>query len=181
MGNSKAVPYTAYQCLTCGKLNGTEFGADDCCKIYHCADCGIETKKYHLVCNSCQEKRTYENATKMTIEEYYKKYPANMVFDGADYHSSVEDMLEDFQNEEKEFPNYCFGTSKIDVELNSDAILEGLLEDTDCEALEFNSNGEKEFYEFSKQWNEKYSVHYFIENSGVVILIPEDMKKEYSE
>lgn len=171
-----------YICDKCSKVYCDEYVANICCKQYHCEVCGKETQQYHLKCPECQEKARYDKAKKMTIGEYEAEFSGNMVYDGNDYYSSVEELLETYtwgNREESDMPNYCYGTIRVYMKLEPDEILRHMEEELDCEDVEISEDGYKEFREFAKAWNEKHQQYCYFMNDDVIILIPPELKEEF--
>jgi len=174
MENCTETQIKAWKCDTCGKIYTDERVAGGCCKQYHCETCGCETPKYRLMCDSCRDKRDYDKATKMSYAEYCEKFPNNMICIGDDFYSELEEIVDEFYDK-GDAPEYCWGTEKIDVEIDPDSVLQDLLENSNCEDLEFDNEAYKEFKEFAKNWNEKYGVSYFVQ-TNIVIPITEELK-----
>lgn len=171
-----------WACDKCGKLYQDKYVADICCKQYHCEICGKETPRYMLKCNSCQEKARFEKAKKMTPEEYEATCPGNMVFWEDEYYASVDELLERLADEGMslgDLPKYCYGTTRVYMRLESGEILEHIEEEIDCEDLHFSDEAYKEFKEFAAKWNEKHEEYCFFCDDEIVILIPEELKKDW--
>ena len=121
-------------------------------------------------------------AIKLTPEEYEERYPGHMVYHNDYCYSDVYDLLERLwdSNEysEEGLPTFCVGTEKVTMKLDAASIIDQAQDDTDCEDLEFDTNGVKELSAFLETWNAKYSRDYYFLNEDVVIIIPEDIRKE---
>jgi len=168
-----------FACEKCGQNYTSEHTANICCKQYYCEVCGSETEKYHLKCPSCHEKDVYEKAKKMTIEEYEKLYPDNMIFHNDKYFSDVEELLESYSGNDSELPEYCYGTTLLTMKFDPDNSLIQAEEDADCEDFVFPKEAYKELREFAEEWNKKYERDYFFYDSEIIILIPEDVRNEH--
>lgn len=166
----------AWKCPTCGKIYTDEYVADVCCKQYHCEVCGCKTPKYWLICNACRNKRDFDKAIKISIDEYEEKFKGNMVYYGGEFYFDVDDMLETLWDREVDLPSYCWGTDEMRCEL-TDNVLDDLTEDT-YEDAEFNKEAYRKFNEFAEIWNEKYGLRYFTPNN-YVILIPDEVLVKY--
>lgn len=120
----------------------------------------------------------------MTIDEYEKEFPDHMVFYNDNYFSCVDECLYylsgDYCAEDFTEIHHIYGTDKGRVELDSDNILVGLEENSNLEDWEVDSQGKKDFEEFIGKWNEKYGTDCYMV-SDVVILIPDEVKREYLE
>lgn len=177
------VEVKVFQCGVCKKYYLTKDAADSCCvtkpkpeKV--CEDCGVplDPKSYFCTCDGCREKRRYNRCRKMTIEEYEKEFPDNMVIVGDDnYYSSVDDALDSCYGDEMELPHYVYGTKKIYATVNVERAVESALEDA-YEDAEFDNLDE--LYAFVDEWNEKNKLTMF-EEAKIVIDIPEEVRKEY--
>jgi hypothetical protein len=180
MSEVKEIQIKAYQC-ECGKTYNDKYVAEICCKQYHCETCGAETKKYWLMCDPCREKRDFDKAKKITIEEYEKEYSGNMVYYNDNYYTDIDDMLDSLCCHDVDIlPSYCWGTDKVPVEIDAISVLDELLENSNCEDIDFSKEAYQEFKDFAEQWNKKWSQYYYMMND-IVILIPEEVLKEYQE
>ena len=181
MENCKETQIKAWICNKCGRIYGSEYTASICCKQYHCETCGCETSQYILMCEDCKETRDYNNATKMTIEEYETKFPGFMVCYNDEFYSSAEDILDTPCGDGIPAPKYCWGTDEHWLELEADNILNGMEEDSDCEDLEFQGAAYNSLRDFAEEWNKKYRKNFYSMNNKIAILIPEELAKEYTE
>lgn len=172
-----------WRCATCGKYYLTKDVAESCCvdnpkpeKV--CEDCGIalNPNSYFCVCDSCREKRRYNRCRRMTIEEYEKEFPDNMVIVGYDnYYSSVEDALDSCYGDEETIPHYVYGTKQIFATVDAESAVERALEDAYEDAKFDNVD---ELYAFVDAWNERNKILMF-EETNIVIDIPEEIRAEY--
>lgn len=171
-----------WACDKCGTLYTSKYAADICCKQYHCEVCRVETPRYILKCESCQEKARFDKAAKMSVEEYEAANPGNMVYWNDNYYGSVDDLLEHLADEGiavKDLPTYCYGTTRVYMRLEPGSILEHLEEELDCEGVHFCDEAYKEFKKFAEEWNKKYEEYCFYWDSKTVILIPDELKKDW--
>jgi hypothetical protein len=171
---------TAYQCGKCNKSYMTKQAAESCCAVNKkvCEDCGVELdpKWYRTVCTDCLEKRRYNRCRKMTISEYEKEFPDNMVIRGDDsFYSSVQDCLECCYGDEESIPYYVYGTKKRAVEVDIGWAIQQAEEDA-YEDAEFDNTNE--LFEFVSAWNERNRLWCF-EEAKIVIDIPEELRQEY--
>jgi len=169
---------TSYQCGKCHKVYVDENMANNCCEPYHCNVCGKETPRYVLVCEQCREKREYNKAQKMTLQEWEEKFPNHMIYYNDKFYGDIYEMLDDIDFDYNEFPAYCWGTDEVAMEVDPDNVLEGIVENTSCEDLDFSDEAYKEFKNIISYWNDKYRQHYYMQ-SDIIVLIPEELKKEY--
>jgi hypothetical protein len=112
----------------------------------------------------------------MTIEEYEKEFPDNMVIVGDDnYYSSVEDALDSCYGDEETIPHYVYGTKQIFATVDAESAVERALEDAYEDAKFDNVD---ELYAFVDAWNERNKILMF-EEAQIVIDIPEGIRQEY--
>lgn len=182
---------SAYKCGICGTTYLMKEFAEKCCQPKYCEDCGSELpyKWYYTTCNACHEKREYDKATKMTIEEYNEKCPDNMVYYGDEFYFSVEDCLEslfcnceDAQEVQDLVENleYIYGTYAIPIQLDGDSIIQSMEEDSNLEDFDVESDGYKELNVFLEGWNKKYGTTAYTQDE-IVILIPKDVREKYAK
>ena len=139
------------------KIYTDKYLAEICCKQYYCEKCGKPTPKYSLECNECKEKRIYDNAIKMTYEEYIKKYPGYPIFDTVNekFYWELEDYLDFIYNEtEPPYPTYCFGAYKERLELDIENVIDDINTNADAED-DCGLEATKDFIDFIDNWNKK--------------------------
>ena len=129
-----------------------------------------------------KEQERFDKATKMTFEEYAKKYPNNMVIYGDTYYMDIYDLLDDIycntiDGEIINFPKYVWGTNKVKIELDADSFIERTLEDA-YEDASFSGQAESELFDFINKWNEKYALECYEENN-IAIIIPEELTQDF--
>lgn len=168
MGIKRVDNIPLWQCTECGRLYTSKLEAEICHKEYFCEDCGKKTPQYHLVCDECSKKRRYDKATKMTYDEYIKKYPGNMIFYGDKYYMELEDLLDELEGQE--IDDYIYGTDKERIEIDANCIISNLEDNADVEDFYIDSTSEDELYDFVKQWNEKYGQDVYYVNFNIIIL-----------
>lgn len=176
MESVKEVPGINYQCTKCGRVYNNKESAEVCCKQYHCKYCGKETSQFMLVCNECAERKHFDKATKMSLDEYCQKFPGNMVFYQGQYYSEVQELLDYLSDEGEPTPDYVWGTVKQWLILDADSIICDLEENSDLEDFEVCVKGRKELGTFIDSWNEKYGEDYFMEND-IAVLLNEEIAK----
>lgn len=168
---SKAITLNGWECEMCSKKYMDKYSADVCCKIYYCEDCGKKAEKYRKYCKDCEEKRAFQEAIKLSVEKYEAAYPGHMVFDGFwTFYSSVSKLLE-WLSDDCERPAYCWGTDKIEHELDAEYILSQFYDEINCEDLSFDNEEFEELKDLLKPWNEKHSTTTYVPND-IAILIP---------
>ena len=173
----------AYVCETCKQAYLDKRRADRCCEPRFCEDCGtpIPTDHYYLVCEPCREKRKFERARKMTLEEYIaisKKDKKDPLFYDEHfdiYEEDVESILDHYQDEDENFPKYVLGVKIIPFELDIDSALELAQEEM---ADEFEPEHHlvdlPELRNFVDQWNAKQTAFSMVDN-GVIVFLPEEL------
>ena len=121
-------------------------------------------------------------ATKLTPEKYEERYPNHMVYHNDNYYSDVYDLLESLwaSNEysEEGLPEFCLGTLKETMRLDAENIITQAQDDVGIEDYEFDPKGVQGLSAFLASWNTQYGRDYYFPNEDVVILIPEDIRKE---
>ena len=163
---------TIYACTECGRLYINEFEAELCHKKYICENCGAQAPQYHLICEKCAKKRDYENATKMSYEEYKEKYPDYMIYYGGEYYADLEDLLDCLKG--KELDDYIYGTTKERIELDPYDMLTDLEDNADVEDFEIGEQAEKELCDFIFEWNKKYGQDFYYIDKNIIILLPNE-------
>ena len=152
----------------CNKIYYEKEAAEDCCKPYHCQDCGVETRRYWLRCDPCSEKRKYEKAEKLT------KWDGPVYRDGYGHRDGffydVGDLLEDCEAEGVNPPEWVFICKEKKHEIDPDQVIESMFDDAYEEAYEDLVDVE-ELREFIKDWNDKQNiVTYYPDYSRVLLL-----------
>ncbi len=177
----KEVQIKTYMCDNCGKIWTNKYLAEICCKQYYCEDCGKPTPKYAMRCEECQEKYIYNRATKMTYEEYIKKYPDYPIVDAinGEFYWELEDYLDYISNEtEPPYPTYCFGAEKERLELDIENQIGDINFNADVEdgyGLEVT----KDLIDFIDNWNKENGRDiYYCDNKIVILINWEDYKND---
>lgn len=168
---------TAYQCGKCNKKAYFDRQlAEDCCKPRYCEDCGkeLDPKWYRTVCEPCHITRLFSKAEKLTEWDgwvYREGYGYN---DG--YFSSVDELLQYCEDEGEDPPEWVFVCSETKHELDTDNILENMLDDA-YEGARDHLVDEKELYDFIEAWNKKqYVTSYYPDYKKVLIIEKEGVK-----
>lgn len=168
----------AWLCDKCGKIYNDEYRAKICCKEYHCKVCGQPTKYYRNLCDGCIEKQHYCNAEKISYKDYCKKLPNNMIWDGDDYYSDLEEMAELYVCTNKPIPDYVWGTEKYRVEIDIDNVISQAEEDSNLEDFSFDTYGETDsLRRFVKQWNEKNGQDAYYGEYEIAIVLTDEEKE----
>lgn len=96
-----SIEIKAFSCDKCGATYLNQNIAEKCCAIKHCKDCGKELprKSYRSLCNSCQVKKEYNDAIKLTTKEYLEQYPNEGVFYNDRFYLDIDDCLSDLYDE----------------------------------------------------------------------------------
>lgn len=126
-----------------------------------------------------EERKRFEKARKLSIEEYTKQFPNNYIFCDDEFFSEVGDLLDRMHGEYFEnIPKYCYGTERIPILLDAYTILSHAEEEAECEDFSFGIAARKELEEFVETWNKKYGSYYFTPDYSIAIIIPEELRKE---
>lgn len=159
----------AYKCDKCGKIYTDKYLAEICCKQYYCEKCGKPVSRYKTRCNSCQAKYIYDKATKMTYEEYIKKYPNYPIVDtvNGEFYWELEDYIDFINNEtEPPYPTYCFGATKKRLEIDLDQVFENINYDIE-DGYELTIT--KDLEDFIDKWNKGNGQDIFYINENIVV------------
>ena len=163
--NIEEVNIKAYKCKQCGQVYINKTMAKLCHKKYYCENCGVETPRYMLLCAKCREKKLYEEATKMTYEEYTKKYPGCMIYYNNDYYADLEELLDSVE----EVPSYVFGTERERLELDIESEINCVEDNSNLEDFSFENT--KELIDYVNKWNEQNGQDVYYVNEKVIIVL----------
>lgn len=183
----------AFACPTCGNIyTGHSFGggvpgeeagrhaAAGCCHRY--CDCGAALEKGWSVCSACRsliqagkEKKLFEKAKKVTIEEY----PADaMVFWEGDlaigdgYFLNITELLDRCEEEDVEVPKYVWGCKPVPFSMRMDNLVEQALEGHHEDARDqITGAAEKELQDFLTAWCAKQRVKSWNPDYTVAVLL----------
>lgn len=172
MSNVEEVTVTGYKCKTCGKVYIDKYLAELCHKKYYCEVCGKETERYWLICDSCREKKQYNEATKISYKEYLEKYPGYMIYDGSDYYQDLDELIEMYEWDDKQLPEYVYGTIKERIEVNIENAIECAEEDSNCEDFSFDNT--EELIKYVDDWNKTNGTYMYYVNTKLIILLTEE-------
>ena len=136
-----------------------------------CARCNKEIPNYLELCGECEEKVRYNTARKMTYEEYKKNNKESMVYYNDVYYNDLEECIETLREQNKELPEYVYGTIKYRVEIDGESALDDAECNADLEDFSFDEVGKEEFLTFIKKWNQTYGVDAFCQDDKTVILL----------
>ena len=176
MGVTRVDNIPLWQCTECGKLYGSKEQAELCHKEYICENCGAKAPRYRLLCEKCDEQKTFDRANKMTYDEYIEKNPGNMIFYNGEYYSELEDLLDDLAYYEEDVPKYVYGTTKYRVEIDAQDVLDTEEENSNLEDFYFDDYGRLEFIHFVEEWNKKYGTDAYTVDYDTIILLGDDIK-----
>ena len=120
---------------------------------------------------------------KMSYSDYIKQFPDNMIWDGEDYYSELEEMADLYVCGNLSAPDYVWGTEQYRVEIDIDSAIECAEVDANLEDFSFDTYGETDsLRKFVKQWNEKNGVNaYYGDYSIAIVLTPEEKEWFKSE
>lgn len=168
----------AFACEKCGKIYLQEYLADICCKQYHCEYCGKPTEKYRLACPECHEKNLFNKAKKMSYSEYIRQFPDNMIWDGDEYFSELEDMADSYICNDKPVPDYVWGTESYRVEIDIENVISQAEDDSNLEDFSFDTYGDtKDLIEFVNKWNERNGTTAYAGEYHIAIVLTEQEKE----
>lgn len=160
-----------HQCQICNKTYINKLTADDCCKPYHCEECGVETKRYWLKCPDCIEKKRFANAEKIQEVDY-----DSWVWDENtyEYFRDIEALVDHYDDEELELPDYVYACEERKFNIDAGNIICNALEDMYDEADEKDLIDVKEFYDFVDNWVKKQTMCCYETNYKKIILLSQD-------
>ncbi len=147
----------AFQCGECSKVSLDKRTAELCCEKHFCRVCGIEVRKFHFLCDDCTDRQRLEKAK---IIEGYKGW----VYDWKNekYFDSVESLIEEYEDEELEIPEFVFACIEEKPYIHVDHVLEDILSEVDPEVRDsIIFDDEKELYDFIDAWNEKQNSRWY--------------------
>ena len=182
MGVKRIEGISIYQCDKCGKIYTDKYMAEICCKEYFCEKCGKLAPKYHLLCDECSAKKDYEEAEKLTYDEYIKKYPNHMICYNGECYYEMEDLIDKLQQDEvalEDFPEYCYGTEEEIIEIDIDSAIEDA--EYAMDDSYFDWEGIAKLREFINQWNKDYGYKSYFETKKIIVFIPKPTEEEYNE
>lgn len=172
-----SIEVKAWKCEKCGNYYLNKAATDDCCKDkpetkYTCRVCGCETREYHLICPSCEDKERFEKAKKVK----YSEYEVGCLWDETvnEYFSDKEQLKEKYSEDEDpqvnaNIPAWCYGCTETYFSIDIDGAIENALEDMYEDFDEIDD--EKGLQDFIKEWNSKQNgVTYNVDYSTVVLL-----------
>lgn len=175
----KIIDLKGYMCDECGKIYTDKYMAEICCKQYYCEECGKPTPKYIMRCDECQKKYIYNKATKMTYEEYIKKYPGYPIWDidRDECYWELEDYIEHIIDEtEPPYPICCFGATKERLEIDIENVIDDINIDIEDD---YGIEPDKELINFIDKWNKKNERDIYYCNTNIIIEFNmEDFKNE---
>lgn len=163
---------TAYQCGVCKNTYLDKESAEKCCTPKFCEDCGVELKPwwYRTICKPCHEKRQFNNAEKLTPEQWDGWVQRDGYGYNEGYFESLDDLLEYCKDEDIKPPNWVFCCELVEHKLDIDDAIETMLEEAHEDARDYLIN-EDELRQFIEEWNAKQKVAtYYPDYSRVVVL-----------
>lgn len=177
--NAKTIPCVQYRCGECNSSHISLENAKKCCMPKYCRVCGSELSPrwYKNICTVCEEAKCYENAEKITYDEYLNRGGEILVVGGDDYYGDMEslmDSLEDNYMNEENLPTYCYGTVKVRNDVDIEWAIEKALEEA-YEDAEFSNTDE--LIAFVKEWNAKNAPSTYWPDDKTVVLIPWEAKE----
>lgn len=147
----------------------------------YCDICGvaISEKSHYSCCNKCLEQQRYNECTKMTINEYEKKYPNNPIIVNVGElifnYPSINNMLTKRHSCGLKIPEYVYGTELRCAKINIIKAINEALEEAG-DGAEFYSDQLENLIDFVSEWNIENGLEYFVK-AKIVINIPEKLRK----
>ncbi len=183
-------------CPECGRLyTASIFGdakealqyaydqATQCCAPKKCTDCGeIRDSQYWTVCTKCQKEREvkkererFEKATKVTLDEYYKQRPGNMLYWDEEFYSDIEDLIDE---NDLNPPEYVWSTSTTRMSFDATDLIENACSDMHEDAYEdISTLAHKRLQKFLDLWCKKHSpTSYFPDYTMAIVLSQEERR-----
>lgn len=163
---------SAYQCGECKKVYLDRRMAEQCCLHKYCEDCGCElpSRWYKFVCKSCDLKRLYDKAEKLTPDQWDDWVQRDGYGYNDGFFESVDDLLEYCKDTGSEPPDWVFCCKGIRHQLDADQILDNMLDDAYDDAPD-QIVDEDSLRDFIKAWNAKQIVStYYPDYTKVVVL-----------
>lgn len=169
-----------YACGYCGKLYHNREQADTCHADRTCSACGVVIGKesYKTLCSSCEHTKKLNkltekinNATRMTYDEYVNEYPNYPVVYNDDYYLDDYDYLLEKIEEFEDTEPMIWGTTKKVETLDAYAIIERFEEGVELEDYSMDKEEVDAIVKFCNEWNEKYGVDVYYENSKILIIL----------
>lgn len=101
-------------CEKCRNVSRTEAEAEQCCKDYPCQSCGETTgDRLWTVCQKCRrEKRQRDEIDRFNKAEKLERWDG-WVYDGANYHESIDDYIEDVLDNGGDIHDYVWTCKPI--------------------------------------------------------------------
>ena len=169
------IPATVYKCKECGTISLWKSQLKICCRLKEqkerCEKCGKKISVYQTICNECWEEEMFNNAKKISYEEYKKEFPEYPIFYEEEGYNDIKELEEEMEKKGKEKPKYCYGAVKelVGIEIGNaiEEANDSLPEDDYLENTEEVEN-------FIKKWNEKNAKEVYFENRNIAILIKEE-------
>lgn len=166
------VEVTVFKCHSCNKAYVNIGDAKKCCKECFCKKCNKKVPKYFTFCRDCMEENRLENAEKISLVDYEKKYPECPLVIGETFYFDQSLLMDDYCDVDEK-PKFAWAAHKIDVGLRIDHPV-NVLEDEGVDFLDFSKEAYKEYEVFAKKWNEKHGKFYYAENSMLAVSIPHE-------
>lgn len=146
--------------------------AEECCKPYHCSDCGAAVDRYRTRCGTCFRRARLQKATQ--IEPHHHTGPVfHPDYDGdwgEGFSSSIQVLLDYCHDEDLEPPAYVHPCTARPLRID----VEDLFEQLTDERHETAADGiiaARELEEFIGAWNEKQTYHDYVEDHTTVIVL----------
>lgn len=166
---------TVYRCMKCGSLYYSYEAAETCCGPKTCKECGKEIPYWRELCYECRDKRLFDEAKKIHLEDYKGSYVYDYISE--DYFSSIDDLIDFYHAKEEELPKYCYACTPISYSLDIYSVIEDSIVDLYEEYEEvMDSLVDLDKLEaFVEEWNKKQVDICYEQDQSTVILL-DDIK-----
>jgi hypothetical protein len=166
---------------TCGSCHRVYVKEEEARSCYTCSPRECKTCKGRIAprsyCEPCTSARSHAKEQKALLDAAscleMHKYDDPVIHDN-EFHRDIDSLLDHLAYNEEDVPELVWACKRAGLTLESDDIIRSMLErnelpdemDGDVELIE-----EKEFHAFIKQWIEKQSAYWWIEDLKTVVKI----------
>jgi hypothetical protein len=151
-------------CGQCRAVHGQLELAEQCCSPYRCEQCGVETKRYWMICDACRsakqersEQMVWENSTKVPEAEW--NGPVWDEFNDS-FHDSIEEFVDEWQCDHgpEDTRPRVYACFERKMSLDAERLVENALEDMHEDAYDELAPGWcAELQQALDAWVEKHS------------------------
>lgn len=162
---------TIYKCKKCGSLYYSYESAETCCGPKTCKECGKEIPYWKEICCECRDKRLFDEAKKIHLEDYNGSYVYDYISE--EYFSSIDDLIDFYYDKDEELPKYCYACTPISYSLDIYSVIENEIIDLyeDYEEVIASLIDLDKLEDFVEEWNKKQiNISYEQDQSTVILL-----------